>query len=1829
MEYSETYESLESVAVIGMSGRFPGASTIDKFWENLKQGVPSVTFFSDEDLKASGVDPELLKNPAYVRARGVLDDIGGFDALFFGISPGEARIMDVQHRIFLECAWEALENAGYAPGEIGVPVGLFAGSGMNTYFLNNLWPARGRLGSAGDYQLMIGNDKDALATMTAYKLNLKGPCVSVQTACSSSLVAVHLACQSLLNGESDMALAGGVSVDVPHRVGYLYEEGMILSPDGYCRAFDADAGGTVPGSGAGIVVLKRLEDAVADRDTVYAVIRGSAINNDGSLKVGYTAPSVEGQRDLIIGAQAIADVEPDTITCIEAHGTGTTLGDPIEISALTQAFRAGTPKKQFCAIGSVKTNIGHLDTASGVTGLIKTVLALRHKMIPPSLNFEKPNPEADFENSPFYVNTRLAEWHPPGNLPRRAGVSSFGIGGTNAHVILEEAPAGEDIPESRPVAPCHLLVLSAKTPAALDRATENLAACFEARPDTNLADAAHTLQAGRRAFHHRRIAVCRDTADAAALLRAPDAGRVFTGSPGAGDRSVVFMFSGQGAQYADMGRELYRTEPVFREAVDQCAEILKPLMNTDLRTLLYPMEGEAAGAADRLRQTGVAQPALFVIEYALATLWMAWGIHPRAMIGHSIGEYVAACLAGVFSLEDGLALVAARGRMMGSLPAGAMIAVPLPETGVRDFLSPDLSIAAVNAPGLCVVSGPTGAVDALEDRLRPESVACRRLHTSHAFHSEMMDPILEPFARQVRAVELKPPRIPYISNVTGTWITASEATDPDYWAGHLRQTVYFEKGMGTLMEGGGQIFLEIGPGRTLSTFAGLHPARSPEHMVLNSLRHPGETGSDTAFLLTTLGRLWLAGVGADLSGGRSPGRRIALPTYPFDRKRCWTDPPPLAGLSPDGGKAGRLPDIADWFYIPSWKRTPVPPAAGDADSGHWLLFADDGGLGEGLTRSLEAEGRDVVMVKAGAGFMRLSDHRYIISPRRHNDYNTLMNELSRLNRMPKTIVHLWNVTPPSPEDLSEERCAAAQYKGFYSLIFLAQALGNQNIPHPVRMSVITAGVGEVTGQEVLAPERATVLGPVKIIPQEYPGIRCCGIDIEQTDPGTGAGERLIARLLAELKTDLPDPVVALRGAHRWIQTFEPVRLAHPAGNEQSRLREKGVYLITGGLGGMGLALAEYLAQAVKARLILTGRSAFPEPTEWESWLSAHGPEEDTSRKILKLRELEALGAEVMAVCADVADPERMKAVIGQAEKRFGPVNGVVHTAGLADYAGVIRRRSREETEPILAPKVRGTLVLDHVLKDARPDFFVLCSSLGNLLYREKFGQVAYNAANEFLDAFAAYRTLRDGTFTLSVNWDDWREVGMSVVAVRQWAEKTKASAPGGKSAPADLLKDGLLPAEGAEVFARMLAADHSRVAVSTQDLNFLMARELSAANPFGESPDEDDVDGMACDRPELDTAYVAPETETEKALARIWKKLLGIGRIGVHDNFFDLGGHSLNAVQMITLISEQMGVEMAVGEIYSHPGIGDLAEQIDAKMAPRSEDARQYTPLVPIQPEGDRPPLFFIHPADGNVSCYAELARHLGPDQPLYGLQAFGLDPATAPLNRIGDMVREYLAAIRTVRPRGPFLLGGYCQGGTIAYEMARTLEGQGETVPVLFIVDTLAPPLFSKVLENPVQDFMSFAQNLGGPFNVDLLPAYCQIREVDPGLGIEGVYHDVLTLDDNERLQVLSECVRSAGLEIPGMSTGQLNRLFQVFTGLCSAVRTYTIAPCESPVVVFRAADEPDQPDDPTMGWRGFAPDLTAYDIPGDHFTMLTPPHVRLLAGKITAHLERAGEDV
>ncbi|WP_238521441.1 non-ribosomal peptide synthetase/type I polyketide synthase [Azospirillum doebereinerae] len=1490
------------IAIVGMACRFPGAATVAEFWRNLRDGVETIRDFTDEELLARGVPPELVGNPSYVKRGVVLDGIETFDAALFGYSPQEAALLDPQNRLFLECAWEVLESAGYGAESDKRDVGVFAGAGVNTYFLNNLAGNAEILDRFGSFQVMLGNDKDYLATLVSYKLNLTGPSVTVQTACSTSLVAIHMACQSLLNGECDMALAGGVALSTPQDGGYLHQEGMILSPDGRCRPFDAQAAGTLNGAGAGVVLLQPLAQALAQGSTILGIVKGSAVNNDGARKVGYTAPGPEGQARVIAEALDIAGIHPDQVGYVEAHGTATPLGDPIEFTALTKAFRARTDRIGACAVGSLKSNMGHAGAAAGVAGVIKAALCLGHRQIPPTLHFQTPNPALGLEDSPFFVNDRLIDWTAePGS--RVAAVSSFGIGGTNAHLVLAENRFAETAPPSRGER-WRILPLSARAPEALAPMAANLSAYLAAEA-ADPADAAHTLQTGRKAFDHRAFALGRTSEE---LRRALDAGpAALAAKPG---RGVAFLLTGHGGQSVSMTRRLCETEPVFREALRERAAALEARTGLDALAVLHPAPGREEWAEDQLRRMDVSQPVMFIVQMALARLWRSWGVEPQSVIGHSSGEYAAACLAGILSEEDALALVAARGRLMDTTAPGGMVALRNSESEIRPFLNDRLSLAVVNAHDMCVVSGHEDALQALQARLAGIGVDSRRLHVSRAAHSCTMDSILPAFAEAAAAVTFHPPRLPYVSGMTGERVDATVVSRPEYWVRHLREAVQFADGIGRVLEDPDALLLEIGPGNALGTFAKAHPSADPARPVVASLPHPQQDAEEEdAFLARSLARLWQAGVAVDWEahGAGEKRRKVPLPTYPFQRRRCWIDPQEPTALPSATARIRRKTDPADWFLAPVWRRS--PPLSGPSGTGpeHVLLFAGPDGLGEGLAAHLEIRGSAVTRVRPGDSYAPPDAGIATLRPDSPEDYRRL---LADLGTVPRTILHAWSLIQPA-DALDEAQTVIERRLGFHSLCLLGKALGAGGAVHD--LTVLTSGLHDVTGDETLCPEKSLIAGPAMVIPQEYPTLRTHLIDLIPPAPGGARAAALLDRIHAELAGDDRPARLSLRGAHRWLPAYTPQRL-DTAGPQRRALRPNGVYLITGGLGGLGLEIAGHLAREAQARLALVGRTAYPPRAEWEGWIAAHGPDDPIRRVLERLLGFEAAGAELRLFAADAGRLDSMEAVFAALDAEWGTLHGVVHAAGAI---GATTHRTLDEYDPAqcaeqFAPKPDGVRVLDRLLRGRDVDFCVLMSSMASVL--GGLGFAAYAAANAALDTAAQRAEQRIPGRWIAMNWDSWQ---------------VRADDDG--RGPGQLLRAlEMSAAEGLDAFLRVLHhATAAQTLVTRGDLEPRL-RQWIDLPPRADLPAPDTLP--------------APETgDVQGGLATVWQALLGHERIGPEDNFFDLGGHSLLATQVLAQIRHRFGVSLPMGALFRAPTLRALAEAVETAMAAPAETTERRT----------------------------------------------------------------------------------------------------------------------------------------------------------------------------------------------------------------------------------------------------------------------------------------------
>ncbi len=1385
-----------------MAVRVPGASTLTEFWDNLHGGVESIRRLGEEELLAAGENPERMADPNYVPAAAPLQGYADFDAEFFGFSPKEAAILDPQHRKFLEVAWEAMENAGHPPETAG-RVGVYAGCGMGSYFYFNICSNPALVDEVGMFLLRhTGNDKDFLSTRASHVFDLRGPSVNVQTACSTSLVAVHYACKALRDGECDMALAGGSTIELPQGRGYLYKENEILSPDGHCHAFDHRAQGTVFGSGAGVVALKRLKDAIADGDHVWAVIKGSAINNDGAAKAGYLAPSVDGQAEAVVAALRAAEVPADTVDYIECHGTGTYLGDPIEVSALTQAFRETTDETGFCRIGSVKTNIGHLDTAAGVASLIKTALALHHRQIPPSLGYEAPNPAIDLDHSPFRVADRLTDWVPHKG-PRRAGVNSLGVGGTNAHVVLEEAPARAPSEDSD--FPFQILCISGRSKAALEANAQALAAHLRAHPDLPLADVAFTLKEGRRGFEKRRVLVAETAAEAADLLDSGDPLRVFDHDVLGDAPEVVFMFPGGGAQYAGMARDLYETEPVFAEWMDRGLEHLQKRLDHDIRAIWLPEDGARAEADARLQRPSVQLPLIMIVEYALAQLWISWGVRPAAMVGHSMGENTAACLAGVMSFEDCIDLVLLRGRLFDTVPAGGMLSIALPEEEVRALIGNDLDIASVNAPGLTAVSGPQGALDRLAADLDARGVDHRRIQIDIAAHSRMLDPILDDYRAFLRGLDLRTPKLPVISNRTGQPLAPEQATSPDYWVEQLRNTVLFADCIDTLAAEKGRVFLEVGPGKALSSLAQMNPGVAPGQ-VLSSLRHPDQDIPDDAFFLGVIGRLWACGVEADWTQiwGEARRNRVPLPTYAFQTRRYFIEP----GKAADRAEAPALrrdDNIAAWGWRPVWR-----PRHADCvlDVGcelgerplNWLLFEDDTGLGAAVADRLEQAGHFVARVRSGDTFARLAEGRYTLAPEQGREgYDALLADLAAQGRLPDRIAHFWLVTDRETFRPGSSLEQSQIEHGFHSLTALGQALGGADLPGPVHVVAATTGAAALRDEALRYPEKAMIAGPLGVMPRELPGVTCAWLDVDlpmRARRGFLARRRradgaavapLVQPLLEELLAEPGNTVALWRDGRRFAQDYRPVKL-----DDGDALAGGGTWLITGGFGGIGLTVAADLIRQ-GGKVALVSRRALPPRADWARHLRMHAPTDRTARMIRALQELDTLAeGAVMALAADVTNIEAMRAAVAQAEERFGKITGVIHAAGHIEDAPLLAKTD-DSIARVLAPKVAGLRVLDQLFPDGALDTMVLFSSSSTVT--RPAGQVDYIAANAFLDAWAQAR--RGGrTRVVTVNWGVWAETGMAAEAM--------AGRGGARPAPREPARAPMLDETGFDMAGRRL-----------------------------------------------------------------------------------------------------------------------------------------------------------------------------------------------------------------------------------------------------------------------------------------------------------------------------------------------------------------------------------------------------------------------------------------
>lgn len=1469
------------IAIVGMSSAFADCDNPEELWDNLKSGRDSLGGKAAFDQAAAAAG-----SGHWVESEVTDDRDELFDTALFGLSPREAGRMDPQHRIFLAAAWEALEDGGCSPQAIGQRVGVFGGANFTSFYA--LSP-ESHMPEALD--AMIGADKDYLATRVAHHLGLQGPALTVQTACSTSLVAVHLACQSLLSDECDAAVAGGVSITKPRMRRYFYTPGGILSPDGYCRAFDAEALGTVFTEGVGAVALMRLEDALARRHPIYAVIRGSAVNNDGGGKTSYMAPSIAGQERVIRDALRVAKVEPEAIGYVEGHGTATVLGDAIELAALTRVFRAQTDKVGFCQLGSVKANIGHTVSAAGVAGLMKAALALKHELIPPNVNFQTPNPDLDFETSPFFVTGEPRAWPRTPRAPRYAGVSSFGVGGTNAHAVLEEPPA---FPRGRPRRSHYVLTLSAASDTALAGAAERLHDRLKGASRTELADIAYTLNVGRRALNHRAAIVCADVREARGALAGRAQSTAFSGRIPTGARSIGFMFPGQGSQYVGMGRQLYAAEVPFRAVIDRCLEVLLEAHGLDLAGAFR----DGAGLDEAfITRTEIAQPLIFMVEYALGALLMGWGVTPAYAIGHSVGEFAAAALAGVFRLEDALGLVVLRGRLMQSMAPGAMLSVAAPPDALAPLMPPDLDLAAVNGPRQCVVSGPTDRIDAFAAELLAAQIHSVRLRTSHAFHSRMMEPMLAVFREAVAALRIGPPSFPLVSNETGDVALWEAMRDPDYWVRHVRSPVLFAQGLQTLAGRGVDLLLEVGPGRQLSALAqqcGLHRQGV---RIINAMGNDGAAVAEGGVLMRALSRIWLEGGEVDWAAVHRGERRqmVSLPRYPYEPERFATPSGPVGAVR----RSGKL-EVAEWLYTPTWSRSLLAPAAPLGEGECCVTFEGETVLGGRVSAALEAGGCPAATVRPGAAFSQ-AGRSFTIDPGSADDYRAVFAALQSEGLVPRRIVHGWTLEPSEVDHLGRD---GHQVLGIHSLAQILKAHEEIYGREGVSFDIVVSGAFEVTGAEPLRPEAATVVGFAKAAPQEKVQVSCRLIDVDAGLFAPATVDDTAVRLARALLAD-SDRVIALRGGYWWRQDVEPCPVKRDAG-PALRLRQGGVYLVTGGLGHIGMIFARLLARDYGAKLILVGRSPLDEPSAQAADLPA-----PTESRRDRLAELAALGGEPVYVQADVSNLDALRRLRAEAHARFGRLDGLILGAGSVEAPAAA---DDIDAFPIYAEnfsgKVDGVRNAIAVFGEDPLDFAVVLSSISTLL--GGLGLSAYAAANHMADLMVLQHRRAGHEAWLTINWDLW--IGGKI--------------PDNDPRMSRFLGLAIKPAEGAQALEKILSLPPlGQVVVSTHDLATRIDTWIRGRLDLRSGP------VVQHKRPNLATAYAEVEGELEQSLARLWTEILGIDPIGRDDDFFEMGGHSLLAVQVAVRVQEFVPPDAPAANLYETPTIRTLAAALQGEAA--------------------------------------------------------------------------------------------------------------------------------------------------------------------------------------------------------------------------------------------------------------------------------------------------------
>lgn len=1513
-------EDSQLVAVIGMSGRFPKADDIDAFWRNLVDGAEGITAFTEEELLQAGIHEDVIRKGNYVKAKGIINHVDCFDEKFFGYSAKEADVMDPQLRLLHEYAWSTFEDAGYVPTEQKSPVGVYLSASGNYHWLKHL-----DNGDSMDlFANMILNQNDFFASRISYSLNLKGPSMSIQSACSSSLVALDRAYFDIVNDTCKMALVGGVSVTYPCVSGYEYHEGMVFSPDGHCRAFSKDSKGTVPGNGIGMVLLKRLSDAKRDGDNIYAVIRSSAVNNDGNAKVGYTAPSIEGQVAVMQKAIQAAKVPAASIDYVETHGTATELGDMVEVAALKKVYGRSGGKE--CRIGSLKSNIGHLDATSGIASFIKTVLVLRNGQIPKTLHFKEANSRLEIEDSGLVVNASLQDI----NVQQEgvfAAVSSIGIGGTNAHVILEryqgEALNDADEDRNKDKDTWNMLVLSARDKAALATMREHLGEWIEKHEDTDLKDVAFTLQEGRQEFAYRNVIVCSDVKNAITKLKEPSTrGLLAERTQSELEPEVVFVFSGIGTQYASMGNGLYEKEPYFRKIVDECSDLIQKEQGIDIRTYIKQTEV----ADEVLRQPSVSQPFMFVMEYSIAKLIMHWGIQPDMMIGYSFGEYVEACISGVFELEDAIRLICKRGYLMQLVSNGVMLSVPVQKEEVIKLLTPDVYLAIDNGRS-CIVSGTQESMQQFEDNLRKNRCLYSRINTSNAMHSPHMEPVLKEYAQYLEGIHLHEPEIPYLSNLSGDWIKKQDALSADYWLRHMASTMNFASCMEKIEDSDNRIFIEIGPNQNTNTLLRYY-VKEEKNLFTNVLRHPLESVDDQKYLLIKLGQMWTFGKKFTWNKifSQKDRHRISLPAYPFARNihsvdiwnRCES-----SNEVPVLEMRNRNVNTEHEIYYPSWERTlPTEACKEKGSDTKILLFAGSDANSELFVSRLRQECTNLTIVYEGKEFEQKKDS-YMLNPDRKEDYGLLWDSLKQNNCIPNKIVHAWQIA----EDTDNMKKILA--KGFYSLLNIAEAIGWGT---DIQMYVLASGIYEISGTETLQSEAALLTGPCYVIPLEYKNINCSLLDLDHK--ASLQKETVISMVIQDIMTGACKGCAGYRGRYKWIPSFN--KYAQEARDSKPWSIEAGkIFLIIGGLGGVGLELAKHIAQKAKSTLILAGRMQMPSRDQWQDILEDKSDKDGRLKeKIRAIKKIEATGSKVVLYAVDIAKQEEVASLKESLDSSSIQVNYLIHAAGVADGM-VIKNRKKADSEKVLEAKVYGTRYLEQYFNTGELERMVLFSSTSADI--PAFGQVAYCSANAYLNTFAFANTNKNGCSIISINWDTWKEVGMAADNIKLYGDMMNASQVN------HLLKDALDTETGMCLFDRCIQSGLTQPILSKLDYVLKIKQGNPNDSLLMQNDTGDDTNTKTANIRNVAAEYKPVTADVEKKIWSVIAEYLGNNDIGAEDNFLELGLKSLDMIRVSIKINELCKTSIVVTDMFQYPSIrllGRFLSEKDDKPVQNSENRR-------------------------------------------------------------------------------------------------------------------------------------------------------------------------------------------------------------------------------------------------------------------------------------------------